>query len=243
MADVDQPTQPTPYYTDELVTLYHGDCLEITEWITADVLVTDPPYGISWTRHGAYGSGDGLGNAHRGIKNDHDTSLRDEALTIWGDRPAAVFGSLKAEYPAGWKQMLVFGKPTVASGMFGQRGPWLNNWEPIFILGQWPDQTPSRDAVLATREKAGSGYSGYVTRARHPHAKPVDVLASLIEALPQGLVADPFAGSGSTLVAAKLCGRSAVGVEIEERYCESAAKRLAQDVLDFDAPGVGADAH
>lgn len=221
-----------PYYQDDLVTLYHGDCRKVAEWIGADVLVTDPPYGIGWGR-GAMASSHRQG-ATPGIANDQDTSARDEALELWGvTRPALVFGSLRAPYPTNWRRMLVFEKPSIATGLIGVRMPWFANWEPIFALGAWPDQTPTQSAVIRTRAMTASGYSGYTTRAGHSHAKPLDVMESLIQACPAGVVADPFAGSGSTLVAAKRLSRGAVGVEIDERYCEIAASRLAQDVLDF----------
>jgi len=84
-----------PYYSDDSVTLYHGDCREVTAWLEADVLVTDPPYGISWSTHGG---GRDLRNwaprqAKAGIVGDHSTEARDDVLSLWGDRPAVVFGS------------------------------------------------------------------------------------------------------------------------------------------------------
>lgn len=216
------------------VQVHLGDCREVTEWLAADVLVTDPPYGIGWSKGSWSAMKRSTGTA--GIKNDNDTTSRDLALGAWGQtRPGLVFGSLRADYPPGWTRMLVFEKPKVGCGLFGQRAPWLANWEPIFVVGQWPDQTPTRSAVVSTRSIAASGYSGYSTRAGHPHAKPLDVMEELIEACPPGVIADPFAGSGSTLVAARNLGRSAIGVEIEERYCEVIAKRLAQGCLDLEA--------
>jgi hypothetical protein len=221
------------YYSDEFVTLYHGDCLQVTEWLTADVLVTDPPYGIGWTRGVTKGAkGPRRDQANEGIANDKDTKARDLALVAWGTRPALVFGSLRADYPANWKRMLVFQKP-LHSGLFGNRSPWRSDWEPIFVLGEWPDQTPARSAVFKTSELAASGYNGYSTRAGHSHAKPIDVMTRLLETCPEGTVADPFAGSGSTLFAARNLGRKAIGVELEERYCEVIAKRLAQQAFDF----------
>lgn len=222
-----------PYYQDERVTLYHGDCLELAElWTCADVLVTDPPYGVAWDRPDTKGAKNSWHNP--GIQGDADTSARDRALTAWGKGPALVFGSVRAGYPKGWRLMLVFQKPSAtASGMFGAFLPWRKDWEPIFVLGEWPKTASMRSSVVATRALSAGGYRGYATATGHPHTKPQDVMEQLIEACPPGVIADPFAGSGSTGVAAKALGRKVVLVELEERYCEIAARRLSQDVLDF----------
>lgn len=223
-----------PYYKDDLVTLYHGDCREVTEWLAADVLVTDPPYGIAWDRPTTRGAKNSWYN--EGIKGDADTSARDLTLDAWGsERPAIVFGSVRAAYPDGWRMMLVFQKPSMtASGMFGAFLPWRKDWEPIFVLGKrWPKQPSMRSSIVATSQLSAGGYNGYATQTGHPHTKPLDVMMQLIDACPPGAVSDPFAGSGSTLLAARNLGRRAIGIELDERYCEVAARRLSQQVFDF----------
>lgn len=213
-----------PYYSDDQVTLWHGDCREITDWLSADVLVCDPPYGIGWKRGVKSGRGDA---GHPGIANDEDTSVRDAALAMWGKRPAAVFGSFYAPAPAGIRQVLVYRKPP-DSGVVGSTTGFRRDAEPVYLIGPWPARVAAWSSVLLTGAR-GSG--ALATRSEHPHAKPVDVVEALIAACPPGTIADPFAGSGSTLVAARNSGREAIGIELEERYCEVIARRLAADVL------------
>ena len=218
-----------PYYEVDGITLYHGDCREITEWLAADVLITDPPYGIGWTQR--------WGDARKGTKaqawsgapviaSDTSTAARDAALTLWRDRPAIVFGSWRMDRPPRLHAVLIWHKagaytgPTVA--------PFYTNHEEIHVLGTgWPNRTPPLRSVITTTE-----HRSQATReSGHPTPKPVALMETLIDAAPPGTVADPFAGSGSTLVAARNLGRRAIGVELEERYCETAALRLAQGIL------------
>jgi len=212
------------------VTLWLGDCREITDWLTADVLVTDPPYGIGWKRGVKAGRGD---VGHAGIANDEDTSVRDAVLAQWGARPAAVFGSFYAPQPDNIRQVLVYRKPP-DSGVVGSTTGFRRDAEPVYLVGPWPARVAAWSSVLLTGAR---GAGALATRNAHPHAKPVDVMEALIAACPEGVVADPFAGSGSTLISARNLGRHAVGVELDERYCEMASRRLAQNVLDFGCAG------
>lgn len=219
-----------PYYQDEWVTLYHGDCLEVTEWIKADVLVTDPPYGRAW-RQGDTGTGRGwVSDRHEGIANDATTEARDSALALWGQRAAIVFGDLLLQPPADSRHVLIYDKGNDA-GFTGAVGGYRRNAEAVYLVGPGHGSgLGGRSAVVSTRTSAGGNLA---RKTGHPHTKPLDVLEVLLTHCPPGTIADPFAGSGSTLVAAKALGRRAIGVELEERYCEIAARRLAQDVLDF----------
>jgi site-specific DNA-methyltransferase (adenine-specific) len=216
-----------PYYADDLVTLYHGDCREVTARLEADVLVTDPPYGIGWTRGVNHAR---ASKSHTGIQGDSDTSVRDAALGLWGDRPGVLFGSFYAPQPPGLRQVLVYRKPG-DSGLVGSTTGYRRDVEPVYLTGPWPQRTVERSSVVASGTSLQGSPYGVSARYGHPHAKPVDVMETLIAACPPGVIADPFAGSGSTLVAARNLGRRAVGVEIDEAYCEKAARRLSQGVL------------
>lgn len=220
---------PEPYYTDadETVRLYLGDCREISEWLAADVLVTDPPYGIGWRRgeHRRKKS-----RSHDGIANDSDTSVRDAALEAATGRPGAVFGSLYAPFPADLRQVCIYRKPADA-GVVGSMTGFRRDVEAIFLIGPWPMRPASRSSVLGSRAANAGTRASPAGRTGHPHAKPMDLMEALVDACPPGVIADPFTGSGTTLVAARNLGRRAVGVELDERYCEIAARRLDQYAL------------
>ena len=216
---------PEPYYTDEQVTLFLGDCLEITDWLKADVLVTDPPYGTQFSAAnpgGGYGRRQNAGIGPEGfvIANDATTETRDAALALWGARPALVFGSPRLPDPPGeWADRLVWDKKR--PGMNG--GPWRYRHESIFVTAGFVRRDNETMSVL----------TAWPDQSTHIHAKPIGLMTSLVNCAPEGIIADPFAGSGTTLVAAQNLGRKAIGVEIEERYCELVAKRLDQMCLDL----------
>jgi DNA modification methylase len=205
----------TPYYADDLVTIYHGDC---REWMPeADVLVTDPPYGMG------YQSNFALTGPSRPIAGDGDTTLRDWLLSVWTG-PALVFGTWRVPRPP-CDQLLVWDKGDTP-GMGNLTIPWGPSHEEVYVIGSGFSGRRS-GSVLRVR-----GYGAMAdARPDHPTPKPVALMAQLIEKCPSGTILDPFMGSGTTLVAAKSLGRKAIGIEIEERYCEIAAQRCSQEVL------------
>lgn len=215
------------YYQDDYVTLYHGDCLtERREWLAADVLVTDPPYGSGGMAQ-LYGRTQSDAGRGRVIAQDQTTETRDAVLAAFSG-PTIVFGTPRLPDPPGsWDHRLVWDKRE--PGLNG--GPWRYTHESIFVRGEgWKRTSASAFSILSFPSGNGSPQ-----KRDHVHAKPVKLMEALIAAAPPGVIADPFAGSGSTLVAAKNLGRKVIGVELEERYCEIIAKRCAQDVFDFGA--------
>lgn len=224
-----------PYYQDDYVTLYHGDCLEHPEWWTgADVLVTDPPYGIGW---------EGVANYSRGMRTDRKTvgnlnpiagdeslQVRDRAIGMWGGRkPSIIFGKWSMPRPQNTAHRLIWWKRGQAPGP--ATAAFMTQDEEIYISGDgFVKSTPPLRSVIVTSEAR----SMEVQKIGHPTPKPIGLMEILIgRCQPSWMIADPFAGSGSTLVAAKGLQRKAVGVELEERYCEIAARRLSQEVLDL----------
>ena len=229
-----------PYYSDDYVTLYHGDALtEHREWLAADVLVSDVPYGVD------YNSNSRRDTLARSILGDKDTAARDAVLEDWEahhqrppamfggltprGRPALIFGTWRIERPATTRQVLIWDTKG-ALGMGAMDLPWKPAHQEIYVIGHGFTGRRTTD-VLSHAPVQSMSRNG----REHPHQKPIPLMTDLIAKCPPGTIADPFAGSGSTLVAAKALGRKAIGVELEERYCEIAARRLSQEVLDLGA--------
>lgn len=219
------------YYQDDLVTLYHGDCLELTDWVNADVLVTDPPYGIAWKQtKGKYGSDmknrpkqTFIANA---VANDETTEIRDAVLELWGNRPAMVFGSWRKPRPPLTEHRLIWHKAGMPPGP--TNAPFMSQDEEIYVWGQgFRKSSPPLRSVIKTTEHRPTA----VRNTGHPTPKPLELMDLLIDRTPEGIIADPFAGSGATLIAARNRGRQVIGVELQEQYCELIAKRLQQNTL------------
>lgn len=223
---------PAPYYQADGITLYHGDSREITEWLAADVLVTDPPYGMAYRSNRSKYKG-----PSDAIAGDRDPGLRDDTLVLWGtERPGLVFGHWTIPRPAGTRQVVIWDKGD-SPGTGDLRIPWGPGHEEIYAIGNWPPRPKSAPKRSTSVVRVATLAPGDANRPDHPTPKPIPLMERLIERCPVGIVADPFAGSGATLVAARNLGRPAVGVELEERYCEIIARRFDQQALFVGATG------
>jgi DNA modification methylase len=205
-----------PYYERDGITIYHGDCREILPHVDADVIVTDPPYGIGekWTRRemvGRNGSSRLWGKAESW--DDAPPDAKTFALMLSRAPLACVWGGNYFGLPAA-RQWLVWDKVQKFTGSDAELA-WTN-WS---------------GTVRVYRLSRVEAYANAESIKQHPTEKPLGLMRWCIGLAPPGVVLDPFMGSGTTLVAARDMGRRAIGIEIEERYCEIAAKRLAQGVL------------
>lgn len=212
-----------PYYKDEWVSLYHGDATEVVEWLAADVLVTDPPYGVAFRSARRKAE-----ERFAAISGDDNLEIRDAVLSEWGDRPALVFGTWRRDRPTATRQRLVWAKGE-DPGLGDLKMPWGYGDEEIYVLGNgWVGSR--RTNVYRFPKVASSNNPG------HPTPKPVPLMEALIEHIPATwTISDPFAGSGATLIAARNLGRRAIGVELEEKYCEVIAKRMQTTPLPLAA--------
>lgn len=217
-----------PYYQDSAVTIYHGNCREILPFVSADVefLLTDPPYGIAY-KH----SGGGSPVAGRSIRL---TIRHSEAVTGDNERfdPTPFLN---------FRDVILWGANNFCHSLPEDSGRWLI-WDKAD--GRYGVDTFG-DAELGWHNRGRAARifrfmwkGAYCVkigeengRRLHPTMKPQGLMKWCISLVPTGLILDPFMGSGSTLRAAKDLGRRAIGIEIEERYCEIAARRMAQEVL------------
>jgi site-specific DNA-methyltransferase (adenine-specific) len=213
-----------PYYEHAGITIYHGDCREVLPGLEADACVTDPPYGM------------GL---------DTDYTNIDSRRTGLGINHAPVFSDDTPFDPANllrFRSVVIFGANHFASKL-PDNGAWI-------VFNKRGEGAPSAicfgDAELAWTNKNQDSVRMYSKvwhgaprwqsePVCHPTQKPISLMVWAIQNYTNEgeSVIDPYMGSGPVLIAAKDLGRRAIGIEIEEKYCEIAAKRLSQEVLEF----------
>jgi DNA modification methylase len=221
-----------PYYQDENVTIFHGNCREIMPELTFDVIVTDPPYGINLdtTRSAAQfaanpkdktGRRRASGTAHRPVAGD-DVPFDPTTFLQW---PAAFTG---ANYFA--QRLPETGRWHVWDKTNrGEQPTGLNN-EFEMIWTSWPS---GRSVIVPILWAGFHRINNHPESFSHPTTHPTTLMEWIIKSGPPGVILDPFLGSGTTLRAAKDLGRHAIGIELEEKYCEIAATRMGQEVLDL----------
>ncbi len=198
-----------PYYQDKWVTIYHGDCREILPQLEkVDLVLTDPPYGVD--------------------KDEWDTLLAEmEWLELCRQLSPTVLVT------TGITNMFQYPPPvwivswSYPNGEKRSKGGGINCWEPVLVYGKQPFMLDHKHFRPRSFEKP----------KHFTCPKPIEPWQWLIlGASKQGdLILDPFLGSGTTCYCAKKLNRKSIGIEIEEKYCEIAAKRCSQGVLNLGA--------
>ncbi|MFQ5769876.1 MAG: DNA-methyltransferase [bacterium] len=200
----------TPYYQDDWCKIYHGDCLKLLPQMpNVDLVLTDPPYGINkaeWDK-----------NYPRWLVDKCFKKTRSVAIMpgLWALPYCIIdFGKRYKWIIAGYN------KNGITKGAIG-----FNNWIPCVVGGD----------IIHGGQDAFTFTVGTEQKFEHESQKPLQYMKCLVNRLSveTNLILDPFMGSGTTLLAAKQLNRKSIGIEIEEKYCKIAAKRLSQEVLDF----------
>ena len=217
-----------PYYADDAVTLYHARCEDVLPEIapeSVDLLVTDPPYGIGYTVHGHHGHGGAL----QGQKVAGDDAPFDPSHLLAYGRCVIFGGNYMTDIlpPSGW---IIWSKV--------QDNRWSHGKHSTRSLAEMAWTNIHKYVALYNCFWAGSPMHRMGSERGtqlHPTQKPVALMRWIVDRYtqPGNLVLDPYMGSGPIARACKDTGRRYIGIEIEERYCEVAAKRLEQGVLDF----------
>jgi len=205
-----------PFYSEKGITIFNADSSKLIPWFSKfDLLLTDPPYGIEdWNNRGTnkkrrFKCGEMLAWDFKPRRHVFEQCVDIcKSSIVWG---ANHFIDV---LPFSTKQMLVWDKNMV--------GMHFNDCEIA-----WTHRVKEANRIFRF-----SVATANAQRVCHPTEKPVCLMRWCLSLVPDAnCVFDPFMGSGTTLVAAKLEGRQAVGIEINEKYCEAAAKRLSQGVL------------
>ena len=226
----------TPYYQDDACTIYHGDCLERLTWMNASVLradsvITDPPYDA---------------RTHAGARSCGESTSRIDFEPLDTERMIPLLvGACKRWCLCFCTMEMVAAYQRLSGEAWVRAGFWRRPDGAPQFTGDRPATPGDAIAIMhqpgKKRWNGGGRHAFYefnVERASrvHPAQKPEGLIRQIVADFTDSgeTILDPFMGSGTTLVAAKRLGRKAIGIEIEERYCEIAAKRLAQGALPLE---------
>jgi site-specific DNA-methyltransferase (adenine-specific) len=241
----------TPYYSDDAVTIYHGDAFDLLHDLSGiGAVVTDPPYSSGGAFRGdraqqtstKYVNSDTA--AYRpefaGDNRDQRSFLAWCSLWLNAARRASEPGAILASF-IDWRQLPVLTDAVQCGGW-----SWRNLatwWKPGIRMQRGQFSASAEYVVYATNGPVKTDFDGAVQNVfrcavapekEHIAEKPLDVMRWVMAVVPpRSLVLDPFMGSGTTLRAAKDCGHRAIGIDVDERYCEIAARRMGQEVLDL----------
>jgi DNA modification methylase len=215
---------PTPYYSRDGITIYHADALVIMPGLEArqfDAIITDPPYGTETDQRPEWMIGEFANIMPLALPLLHRLGTANAAFYCFTSWKHLADWVLRCSSYFRMQNILVWDKGH-HSGCYGAFS-WQFCWEAIYFGIKGPRRVRK---YMPDVLRHGKGSRGAME-------KPTAVIAQLIEASTDrgDLILDPFMGSGTTLRAAKDLGRRAIGIEIEEKYCEIAVKRLAQEVL------------
>jgi DNA modification methylase len=232
-----------PYYQDEAVTIYHGDCREVLPSLSGiDLVLTSPPYNKGINSDGRELSADERVGHYKktGRLNErggHGLWKRNTLSEGYGSHDDAMPW---AAYCDQQKTILALCWATLTDvgAIFYNHKPRIFNLD-LWIPTELNPGLPLRQIVIWARN---SGFNFSPTdvwqippelNTPHPAPFPLKLATRAIETSAANRILDPYMGSGTTLRAAKDLGRKAIGIEIEEKYCEIAAKRMSQEVFDF----------
>lgn len=226
-----------PYYQDDAVTIYHADCREILPKLEpVDHVISDPPYGVDDTHSGHLGkvvlrNGEAAGQAlaFDGVSGAEMLRL----ATEWVNASARW-----VVFTCEWKYLHLLDE----AGLLVRMGIWRKPDGAPQFTGDRPGMGWEAVAICHKAGKKrwnGGGRHAFWSfpkgenKSGHPTGKPIGLYKAFIADFtdPGETILDPFMGSGTTLRAAKDLGRKAIGIELEEKYCEIAARRCCQEVL------------
>lgn len=220
-----------PYYQDDYCTIYHGDCREILPQLPkVDLVLTDPPYGIEGR--------DGMNHDNR--KSSYSGTWKDTPEYVKSICVPVIVWCIEniktVCVTPGTHCLCYYPQPDDVGCFFTPASPRLGKFgfqscHPIFYYG-WYKNGGRNNSISGKELTEISNQNG------HPCPKPLKAWTWLLSRLisEDGSILDPFMGSGTTLRAAKDLGRKAIGIEIQEKYCEIADRRLQQEVFDFKCP-------